>query len=487
MRLRQWITVIALVLSGGVAGYLLRSSSLPESSSTPAAGSNSPAAGFQGNRGGGIGQNFGNRGGATGQGFRNQGQGGSGAVIPVQTTMTRTGTLIAQRQAAGTVVPVQQSQVAARNSGTVARVLVQVGDEVRANQAVVQLEDSQLRIAVHNAELALQNARISLSSQTSATREAELRLKQQLQAAQASLAAAQASYAAAQEVHRLGGMSESELQSVRSQLSTARANLAAAQAALEQNQRAGQENLAQLRLAVAQAQNQLRLAQLNLSNATIRAPFDGQVAAIAVAPGEAVSPSSQVFTLVSTTRQVRFSVPPGDAPSLSPGQVLPFSTGSQSFEVKLNQRPAAPVSQSVSLTARFVGTATPPAGVVGSLTYSVRLAQGTLLPIAALQNDGARSYVYVVSEGRARVQDVTVLAQAGSTAAVRGLEGGLEVIVNPPPGLLDGSAVVSQDQAQDGSSPQGQRFRQGNDQERVRPGGLAPSGPGGAPPAGGRP
>ncbi|WP_018467682.1 efflux RND transporter periplasmic adaptor subunit [Calidithermus timidus] len=475
MRLRQWITVIALVLGGGLVGYLLRSSTLPESSSISAAGSNSPAAGFQGSRSEGSGQSFGGRSAAMGQGFRGQGQ--SGAAIPVQTATTHTGTLIAQRQAAGTVVPVQQSQVAAQSSGRVARVLLEVGDEVRADQPVIQLEDSQLRIAVQNAELALQNARISLSSQTNATREAEARLEQQLRAAQASLAAAQASYAAAQEVHRLGGMSESELQTVKSQLNTAQANLTAAQAALEQNKRASQESLAQLRLAVAQAQNQLRLAQLNLSNATIRAPFDGQIAAIAVAPGEAVSPSSQVFTLVSTARQVRFSVPPSDAPSLSLGQVLRFDTGSQSFEVKLSQRPAAPVGQNVNLTARFVGTATPPAGTVGSLSYSVRLAQGTLLPIAALQNDGARSYVYVVNEGKAKVQNVTVLAQAASTAAVRGLEGGLEVIVNPPPGLLDGSAVVSLDQTRDGSSPPGQRLRPGNQSSQ----------PSRVPPAGGRP
>lgn len=46
-----------------------------------------------------------------------------------------------------------------------------------------------------------------------------------------------------------GGLLDNDLQNAKSQLSTAQANVAAAQAALSQNQRAGNEALAQLRLA----------------------------------------------------------------------------------------------------------------------------------------------------------------------------------------------------------------------------------------------
>lgn len=466
MGFRQWALMIALVLAGALAGYFLRGSPAAPQSSV-----SGPGASFQGGQ-----RNQGGPGApAQGQGFRGSQRGGPGAVIPVQTVKAEAGLLVAQRQSAGTVVPVRESRVAAASNGVVARVLAQVGDTVKAGQAVIQLNDTQLRIAVQNAEIALQNARISLSSQTNSIRDASLRLNQQLQAAQATLVAAQNTYASAQKVYALGGLSANDLQNAKSQLSTAQANVAAAQAALSQNQRAGNEALAQLRLAITQAQNQLRQAQINLASASIKAPFDGQISAIQVSPGESVGSSTQTFTLVSLERQVQFSVPPSDAPSLTPGQQLNFRTSSQTYPVQIAQRPAAPVNQSVSLTARFVGEAVAAPGLVGNLSYSVKLAQGTLLPIAALQNDGTRSFVFTVQEGKARAQTVEVLGQAGGTTAVRGIPGNSEVIVSPPPGLLDGASVVNQAQAGQG---QGQR-----------PGGQNPSGgqgfqPGSRPPQG---
>lgn len=479
MGFRQWALMIVLVLAGGLAGYFLRGSP-----AAPQPSVSGPGGSFQGGQS--------SRGGpgapAQGQGFRGQ-RGGPAAVIPVQTTRAEAGLLVAQRQAAGTVVPVRESRVAAASNGVVARVLAQVGDTVKAGQAVIQLDDTQLRIAVQNAEIALQNARISLSSQTNAIRDASLRLTQQLQAAQAALVAAQNTYASAQKVYALGGLSANDLQNAKSQLSTAQANVAAAQAALSQNQRAGNEALAQLRLAITQAENQLRQAQINLANASIKAPFDGQISAIQVSPGESVGSSTQTFTLVSLERQVQFSVPPSDAPSLSPGQQLSFRTSSQTYPVQIAQRPAAPVNQNVSLTARFVGEAVAAPGLVGNLSYSVKLAQGTLLPIAALQNDGTRSYVFVVLEGKAKAQTVEVLGQAGNTTAVRGVPGGSEVIVSPPPGLLDGASVVNQEQAgqrPDSQNPSGgQGFQPGSRPPQGSPDAAEPGRPRSLPDSGG--
>lgn len=441
MRWGQWIGVAILMAAAGVGGYVLRGNS---SSAAPAAAGSSRS-GTQGQFGQGSFQ-------------RQPGQGSAraGAIILVQTDTSKAGTLVAQRQAAGTVEPVTQSQVAAQTTGVVSKILANVGDTVKPGQPILQLDDSQLRIAVQNAQLALQNARINLTTQTNATNDATVKLQQQLQAAQTSLTNAQISYQSAQRVYQLGGLSVNDLNSAKANLDTAKANLSAAQSALAANQRAGSETLAQLRVAVDQAQNQLQQAQINLANATIRAPFAGQISAINVAVGEAVGSSSQPFTLVSPERQVRFSVPPTDAASIRPGQILSFNTGAQTFQIKVDQRPAAPVNQMVSLTARILGENLPPAGAVGTLIYPVRLAQGTLVPIAALQNDGTRNYLFVVENGKAKAQTVTVLAQAGNQAAVSGVAPNLEVIINPPPGLLDGSSV-----AKVGSQTPGSSYGQG--------------------------
>jgi len=449
MRIGQWVLVAGLVVAAGIGGYLLRGNT-----GNPAApeAAGSVRSGAQGSPGGFAGQ-------GRGQGFRSAGR---NVTIAVQTSTSKAGTLVAQRQTAGTVQPVTQSQVAAQATGIVTKILVNVGDTVKAGQPVIQLDDSQLRIAVQNAQLALQNARINLTTQTNATADATEKLRQQLQAAQTTLVNAQNSYRSAQRVYKLGGLSQNDLNSAKAALNTAQANVSAAQSALAQNQRAGSESLAGLRVAISQAQNQLQTAQLNLANATLKAPFAGQISAINVTVGEAVGSSSQPFTLVSPQRQVRFSVPPADAASISPGQTLNFDTGAQDFQVKVDQRPAAPVNQSVSLTARILGDRLPQAGTVGTLTYPVKLAQGTLVPIATLQNDGTRSYVFTVEDGKAKAQTVTVLAQAGSQAAVSGLGANLEIIVSPPPGLLDGSSVTKADLTAPGQN--GRNYQQGQGQ-----------------------
>jgi hypothetical protein len=49
--------------------------------------------------------------------------------------------------------------------------------------------------------------------------------------------------------------------------------------------------------------------------------------------------------------------------------------------------------------------------------------------------------VYVVRAGKAEMREITILTESGSTGVVTGVTAGDMVILNPPPGLLDGSVV----------------------------------------------
>jgi HlyD family secretion protein len=247
------------------------------------------------------------------------GQEGRGfGAIPVQGVTVRFGPLSAEGSTAGTVVPVLQSQVAAQVAGVVARIVRNSGEWVKAGEAVVQLDDTQFGLSVRNAEAALQNAKINLAMGQDTVSQSNPRLQLQVQSAQSALAAAQKNYDAQQALFKLGGTSAAALDSAESQLQQAQANLQLAQTALEQNQKSDSQSLAQLKLAVDQASNQLQSAQLGLSNTTVRAPFEGQVAAVNVNPGEYVSQNTSVFLLVSAARQVSFAVPPPDARPLRP-------------------------------------------------------------------------------------------------------------------------------------------------------------------------
>jgi len=440
------ITIIVLLLvAAGFGGYALRGK-VGHSSGAASGGSaaSNPFAGGA-NRGGARGGGPGFGGGAPGGGSF----GGRSVTVTVQAVKVANGKLIAQRTTTGTVVPVMQSNVAAQASGTVTSLLVAVGDDVKTGQPIVQLTTDALDLAVANAKTQLSTAQINLQTQQTNTQQAATQLKSQLDSAQAALSAAQANYESAQKVYALGGTSKASVDSARSQLAQAQANVTSAQNALSQNQRAEGESLQQLKLAVAQAQNGVKQAELNLSNATIRAPFAGQVASFSVAPGEYVGPSTSVATLVSAQRQVQLNVPPSDVSAFGAGTKLTFSTGVTQYPITVNQRPGAPVNQGVTVTASFdkasAAASDPPAvGVVGTVDYKVTLATATLVPISAIQNDGTNTFVYVIQAGKAVQTDLTILAQAGNEAAVSGVPTDVTIVDQPPPGLLNGAPVQVQ-------------------------------------------
>ena len=378
------------------------------------------------------------------------------ASIPVQAVDVQYGTLSTTRNAAATVVPVTQSNVAAQVSGVVQNVLHQAGDWVTAGEVVVQLDPSQLQLAYNTALGNLKNAQISLQVGEQNVSLSNPQLQAQLQAAQAALSAAQRNFSATQAAAKIGAESASAIDTAQQQLQTAQANYTAAQTALTQNKDAATQNIAQLKVAVESAQNALDQARLNLSSASIAAPFSGQIAAVNVTPGEFVSQNTPAFILVTKNREISFSVPPGDAASLPLGGTVTFNTGGRSYGAKINVAPSAPINGVVPLTAVLTGNNQPAFGTVGTVSYTVDLTQGTLVPIAALQNNGNQNYVYTIVSGKAHMQNITILGETGATVAASGISSGSQVIINPPPGLLEGTTVSPVAATSAGSASGGQ-------------------------------
>ncbi len=369
------------------------------------------------------------------------GFGRGGFAITVQVSPVKVGPLASLHSAPGSVVAVTQSDVAPQVSGVVQSVLLRPGAQVAQGQAVVQLDPSSLQIALSNAQLALHNAQISLQTNQQNTQEAAASLRNQVAADQASVASAHAALHSARVVYRLGGTSQAQLITAQSQLSSAQASLVSAQNSLAQNQRAGTQALAQLQIAVQQDQNAVRQAQLNLSYATVRAPFAGQVASIPLNPGEFASTGSTAFVLTGRRRQVSFSVPPSDAAALAVGRTVSFEASGQKYPAVINQPPTAPSGGVVPLTAQLRGSSLPPIGTVGTVRYQLTLATGDLIPISTLQVTGNQLYVFTVVKGKIVQDPITVLAESGVTAAVTGLRAGDQVVISPPPGLLAGDTV----------------------------------------------
>jgi len=403
------------------------------------------------------------------------------ATIPVQAITVVSAPLVTDNDTAGTVVAATQSQVAAQVAGVVQKVYLNQGDHVAKGTPVVQIDDSALKLALRNAQSALDNANINLSMGLQTTTGLGPRLSSQLDSAKTAQVSAQKNYDSQKALFDLGGISSSTLDNAKSQLEQAQANVQAAQLAFDQNDQAATQSTAQLKLTVDQASNGLQLAQLNLQYATIRAPFDGQLAAVNVTPGMYLGLNSAAFVLVSSNKQINFSVPPADAPGFKVGDTVEFTLAGKSYPVRVIQTPSAPINGVVPLSAS-VPTSTPVSyGTVGTVTYKLTIGNGPQIPLSALQSRANINFAYAIQNGKAAEVPVIIVAEAGTTAVVQGLNAGDQVILSPPPGLLAGSTVqvVAAAQAPTANVQQGQAA---TGQQRQKPGQAGA--PGGNPAAG---
>jgi HlyD family secretion protein len=388
------------------------------------------------------------------QGAGAQGGGRKQMIVPVQATTVQAGILSSDRSTAGVVGTTMQSQVATQVAGVVKSLRHVSGDWVKAGEIVVQLDDSQLKLSLANAQASLDNAKINLAIGQDNADQANPKLSLQVQSAQSAVDSAQKFYDSQKALFNLGGLSASALDTAASQLTAAKANLEGAKSALDQNAKIGDQTIAQLRLAVVQSQNQLAQAQLNLQYASIRAPFAGQIAAVNMQAGMYAGLNTPVFTLVSADRQINFSIAPSDAPALPLGTAVTFAYNGKSYPVKVSQAPSAPINGVVPLSASVPGSFKLPFGSVGSVFYKIAIASGILVPLNALDTLENQNYVFLIIDGRAVTKNVTILGEAGITTAVDGINPGDVVVVNPPPGLIQGSQVQAVMMAgASGSSP----------------------------------
>ena len=197
----------------------------------------------------------------------------------------------------GTLQPTRSVNIGSELSGTVRRVLVDVNDQVKKGQVLLELDTAKLSSQVlrSRASLAAAHAR-------------------QAQAA-ATVKEVQANLARLEEVARLSGgkvPSAAELDTGRASVERALADAASAGASVQD------------------AKAALSTDETNLSKASITSPIDGVVLTRTVDPGNAVAASLQAVTLFTvaedlTQLQLQVNVDEADVGSVKVGQKASFT------------------------------------------------------------------------------------------------------------------------------------------------------------------
>lgn len=365
------------------------------------------------------------------------------AALSVQVITPKAGQLTVSRSVSATVKASRDSNVAALASGAVLSVPVQEGQQVAQGEVVVQLDSTDQRQALTNAQLQLQQAQINLAQTRRSTSQNTGQLGSQIVSAQASYDKALAQAQANRKLYQIGALSATDYQAGEAALAQAQASLSQAKNSLAQNGQSGAGSLELLQNQVQTAQAAVNQARSNLEKASVRAPFGGTVASIQVKVGEYVNTGSAVFRLVDPgSLSTEFKVSPADALNLKAGTQLNFSYGGQSFVATIKEGDrVAGSDRLVPLSARLSGAQALPVGSVGQIRYRTNLGAGYLLPAEAIVNDGGENAVYVLSGGAAKRTPVRIVAESQGKVALSGLSAGQQVIYPVPPSLQDGSTV----------------------------------------------
>lgn len=324
----------------------------------------------------------------------------------------------------GTLQPTRSVNIGSELSGTVLRVLVDVNDQVKKGQVLVELDTAKLNDQVTRSRAALNAAQAQVAQASATVKEAR------------------ASLARFEEVARLSGgkvPSAAELDTARATMARAEAGEASARANLDS------------------ARASLTTDETNVAKAFIRSPIDGVVLTRSVDPGNAVAASLQAVTLFAIAEdlrqlQLRVNVDEADVGRVKVGQKASFTVSAfpsrrfpaaitrVSFGSTITDNVVTYVTQldvsntDQSLRPGMTATST----IIAVERQDVLLVPNTALRFSPQAAGAAKPGNNIMTSVMPRMPRAAKKASGGNAKQVWVLRDGAPVAVNITPGISDG-------------------------------------------------
>ncbi len=291
-----------------------------------------------------------------------------------------------ERRFTGAVAARVQSNLGFRVPGKVIRRLVDVGQQVKEGQALMQIDESDLRLAL----TAKRNAAIAARAVAVQARSDEKRYAVLVQSV---------------------SVSPQRYEQAKAALDTAEAQLAAAEA-------------------------EARVAENEAKYSTLEADADGTVVETLAEPGQVVSAGQVVVRLAHAgPREAVVSLPETVRPAIgSLAEANVYGEGRRRSAARLRQLSDAADPQTRTYEARYVLDGDAAAAPLGA-TVTIRLASESVqpavqVPLGAVLDDGGKTGVWIVDSATStvRFRPVKLVWVSGETAVVSGLSSGDPVV-----------------------------------------------------------
>ena len=314
----------------------------------------------------------------------------------------------------GSLVPDETVSVSSEVAGRVSEIRVDFGQSVRQGEIIAELDKQEFTLQNDRSRAALAQAlaRIGLdASQEGVTPDSTPSVR----LAKAQMEDMRFKYENAARLIKTGDVSQERYIEMEKAF---RAREAAYEAARDdlRTQIAGVQALGA----------ELKLAEKRLSDATVRAPFDGSVTARLVSPGQYLRENTPIVTLVKAyPLRLRVDIPESAAGEVRIGGLLAFSTDAAPgarFHAVVRELSPALEARSRSLTAEARLTASDPRlrpGMFVQVELALwRDAHAVVVPKEALYQLGGMTKVFVVRDHRVAENKITPGAEIGGWVEV---------------------------------------------------------------------
>jgi multidrug efflux pump subunit AcrA (membrane-fusion protein) len=347
-------------------------------------------------------------------------------------------------EAVGSLFPFEEVTVGSEVEGRIEQVYVDVGDPVARGKPLVRIVPVELGLALDQERAALQQIQARLADPGEAQELKDPREAAEVRKADADRKDAEQKYGRARELFADGLIA-------RDTFDEAEARHKAAQAAYDM----AVQNVRNLQAQAVERSASVALADKKLRDATIRAPFAGQVKQRLVSPGQYVRVQTPVVVIVDDDPiRVRLKVPEKMAGWVAVGQAVTVRVEAypdRSFRGQVSRMspsvdPQTRVFEVEALLENREGVLKP--GFFARATIaSSHVDQALLVPAEALHYLYGVYKVYQVEEGKLKETEVKLGARDGhEVEVVEGIADGAKVAL-PIEGqeLRDGAPVTAAD------------------------------------------
>jgi membrane fusion protein, multidrug efflux system len=357
-------------------------------------------------------------GGAGGRGGRGRG----GQTVATETVAVQRMAVQREVDLSGTLLSPDQARVSSEVAGIIRDVPVQLGTEVRAGDLLVRLEPRELQLALDRAEGQLHQIEAQLGiDHSQAQRPPSDDQIASVRQAMANRDDARNTFKRAQQLHDRGLMSQVDFDTADTRVKIAEANYQAAV-----------DNIHALKATLQDRRAAWELAQKKVSDAAIKAPVAGSVSERLVQPGEFIRENTPVATIVQMNPlKLKTAIQEKFAGLIRPGQAVEFAV--EAFPGRTFAGKVAYVGPAVDQATRTFAVEAlvenndrmlKPGFFTKGVVHTHLDENVMAVPEDAISTLAGVSTVYVIENGKARQQQVTLAARQDKLVEVTsGLKG----------------------------------------------------------------